>query len=80
MFLCVCNMRAMRTRKMNSLCLRDSFLYSCSVGPVSELYNHVHSFPMSENYLFIEGTQNSEEEKWLKAIKSVMECFCLALK
>lgn len=72
-------MRAVRTREMNSLCLRDSFLDLSSVGPVYELYNHFYSLPMSENYLFTEGTQNSEEEKWLKAIKSDKECFSLAL-
>lgn len=69
----------MRTRKMNSLCLRDSFLDSYSVGPVPKLYIHVYSFPVSENYLFIEGTQNAEELKWLNAIQSVTEYFSLAL-
>lgn len=72
-------MRATSTSKMNSLCLRDPFLVSCSAGPVSELYSHVYSFPMSETYLFIEGTQNSEEEKRLKAITTVMEYVSLTL-
>lgn len=52
----MCSVRAMRTNKMNSICLRDSFLVSCSVGAASELYSHAYSFPISEIYLFKEGT------------------------
>lgn len=49
-------MRAMRTDKMNSICLRDSFPVSCLVGVTSELYSHDNSFPVTEIYLFKEGT------------------------
>lgn len=66
-------MRARRTNKMNSIYLRDSFPVSCLVGAVFELYSHVYSFPITEKYISSKKAhRNSEEEKWLEVIKSVM--------
>lgn len=45
----LCNVRAMRTNKMNSIYLRDSFPVSCLVGDVSELYSHTYSFTSLKN-------------------------------
>lgn len=69
----------MRTNTMNSSCLRESFLVSCSFGAVSELYSSVYSFPISEIHLFKEGSWKLEEEKLLKDMKSVMEYVSVTL-
>lgn len=69
----LCNVRARRTNKMNSIYLRDSFPVSCLVGAVFELYSHAYSFPITEKYISSKKAhRNSEEEKWLEVIKSVM--------
>lgn len=60
----LCNVRAMRTNKMNYIYLRDSFPVSCLVCDVSELYSHAYSFPITEKYISSKKAHgNSEEEK-----------------